>query len=59
MLKLQFALWRRDVALRKAARINRMGVRERRHTRRLEKLQQRAERWAIIANALVPDLKPQ
>ena len=59
MLRLMFALWRRDVAARKVARIERMNVTFPRHARRREKYMMRAEKWATIATALLPQREPQ
>ena len=54
MIRLQFALWRRDVAVRKARRIKEWNVKTSRDVRRLFKFEQRAARWNVIANTLIP-----
>ena len=55
MLRLSFALWRRDVAIRKAAEFE-MRVRGQIGTNKTQRreatLQQRARRWQHIANTL-------
>lgn len=54
MLRLQFALWRRDVALRKAQPIDKISPlqRSRRQERRLLVFTQRANRWERIARMI-------
>lgn len=52
MFKLQFALWRRDVALRHAAKLQGATLMSWRDRQRVDVLKARAERWANVADFL-------
>lgn len=49
MLKLQWALWRRDVAARKLLKVRRKHIKYAHDHRRIELLVQRMRRWERIA----------